>query len=560
MPPTEKPECASYLMLRTNFPKRDETLLRQVCEGAVGWKVDGKHYCLMHAPVKEKAEDFAKAFQNRLDAENYDFSGVWFPQDLYLGQLNFKNYADFSYAVFNGEVDFGHTKFNRNEYSGRSADFIGTQFLRSVYFNNAIFVGTADFSDAEFADQAEFDDAQLSEVSFGNVGFHGGASFANAKINGLTDFSGTRFSVHAAFSKTEFIDFAIFSSAQFQSADFASAKFNKGVDFREGRFAGDLNFNDAEFNERASFTGAYFTGRYTGFDATKFNSGANFNSAGFDHGVDFGNARFSGADSFFYSTRFTTGANFNQAQFLENVSYKDVHFASDAIFTFAVFEKQAIFDCTVFQPGSFADFGFARFADITRFEKNNIANEAELCFSEAIFEKPERTYFHSIKNLRPRWFINIDTRTFNFENVEFLHLRGRKAVVEEIDKTSEVLEKMRATRSSNLKIPDIESSNKLLAISCRRLAENAENNNRYEEAMSLRYMAMDCHRRETWWMQYLPVTLHWWYWASSGYGERAFAGFYNALSRLADSLFVLCFLFKHIRTQNDCRRCAPNGR
>lgn len=62
-------------------------------------------------------------------------------------------------------------------------------------------------------------------------------------------------------------------------------------------------------------------------------------------------------------------------------------------------------------------------------------------------------------------------------------------------------------------------ANRLLAITCRQLAGNAEENHRYEEASKLRYWAMDVRRLEAW-RGFAFWKLSWWYWLASGYGER----------------------------------------
>jgi len=53
----------------------------------------------------------------------------------------------------------------------------------------------------------------------------------------------------------------------------------------------------------------------------------------------------------------------------------------------------------------------------------------------------------------------------------------------------------------------------------RQLAVNAEENNRYEQAADLRYLAMEVARKMRWKKVDL-FRLSWWYWLLSGYGER----------------------------------------
>ena len=74
-------------------------------------------------------------------------------------------------------------------------------------------------------------------------------------------------------------------------------------------------------------------------------------------------------------------------------------------------------------------------------------------------------------------------------------------------------------------------SHHLLAIACRNLAVNSEENHRYEEASKFRYMAMEARRLESW-RGFAPWRLSWWYWLASGYGERVWQAFFVLLGIL----------------------------
>src|SRR5262249_40051426 len=65
----------------------------------------------------------------------------------------------------------------------------------------------------------------------------------------------------------------------------------------------------------------------------------------------------------------------------------------------------------------------------------------------------------------------------------------------------------------------------LLAITYRQLAINHAENQRYKDASRCRYQAMELGRQDMdpiWqeWYDFAPWRLDWWYWATSGYGER----------------------------------------
>src|SRR6185503_17556275 len=91
---------------------------------------------------------------------------------------------------------------------------------------------------------------------------------------------------------------------------------------------------------------------------------------------------------------------------------------------------------------------------------------------------------------------------------------------------------------------EVSSPNRLLAITCRQLAENAEANNRYEEASRFRYWAMDLARRTKWsgWRFWKTDWLHMLYWAVSGYGERIL----RALGVLAAVWLVFALLYTRV--------------
>ncbi len=448
-------------MLREELSFEFGALPGVACHGEAGWKVNGKSYCLMHAPTKDKADKFEKAFQDKLAAKDYNFSGVWFPDNVNFLKYDFTNEVYFILAVFSGAANFYAAQFN----GGRAL------------FGKAHFSGeTASFHSAQFSGgEANFYQAQFSGES---------TSFTEAQFSGgHANFSEARFDRGAAW----------FNDVQFSGGN---------AYFGEAQFGGYANFNGAQFSGDADFRQTKFSGWSADFRNTRFNGGA-----------DFVAAYFSGRDVWF-----------SKAQFSKTVSFVAAVFAKNLKFENAVFEKQVFFDEAEFKPEAFADFGLARFMDFTRFMDLKIEEGAEFYFGEATFERPERVHFHSIPDLRPRWFINVDTRKFNFESVDFPLLKKR-AFIEILKIKTAAKKELKETEAFLKRLdkrkPDEELPHKLLITAYRRLAENAEENNRYEEAMGLRYLAMETHRRSDAWRRFLPVTLHWWYWASSGYGERA---------------------------------------
>lgn len=458
--PTNTPECAGYLMLREKLEWENESVHHAACYGAVNWNFEDKYYCLMHAPVKEKIEEFNKAVEEKFAAKNYNFYGAWFPANAHFSGYNFNGEVYFTYAQFHGSTFFMGTQF-----SGEKAEFYGAQFSG----------GYADFS--------------------------------LAKFSGKADFSRTRFDRRASFIETQFHD-AYFNEAQFNAgkADFRKAHFDGDASFARAQFSGrTVNFDNAEFTGRnTDFSRVQFGGIETRFKDAKFSGGkasfyraeftaggAEFDRAEFGGGnVTFRRAKFRGGDARFDHVKFTGGdVNFRRAEFGKTARFDLAQFTHKAAFGDAVFEKAVFFDRTVFTENSFIDFSLTRFMDFARFMECDITGGAEMYFGEVIFEKPERVHFHSIANLQPRWFINLDTRKFNFEKTRFPILRTNNTVKTELRATLKLLNRLNDDESEYEFLPY-----GLLTTACHRLAANAEENNRYSEASDFRRMAFETER------------------------------------------------------------------
>jgi hypothetical protein len=147
--------------------------------------------------------------------------------------------------------------------------------------------------------------------------------------------------------------------------------------------------------------------------------------------------------------------------------------------------------------------------------KSVFSGASSLSLQFARIEEPERLSFHTL-SLRPHWFVNIDSRKF-----EFINVKWRLTTSQEI---------------RDLGVPTAKavwysgehgfgaSTHQLLAIAFRHLAVNAEENHRYEEASKFRYLAMDTRRLESW-RGFAFWRLSWWYWLASGFGERVLKAF-----------------------------------
>ena len=182
--------------------------MRSACCASFYKECDGKRYCVLHYPGKEKSEDFQLAVSEKLKNNDFDFCGVWFP-DAVSPEYNFDG---------------------------------------PVYFTGAEFSEYADFSHSEFGESA----------SFFNTKFHGEVHFRHTKFN-LATFEGAHFDKMAIFDDSEFKGSAFFKSAKFDEAvAFHRAKFNAPATFDKAQFDSHVKFNGAVFNEAASFQDAHF--------------------------------------------------------------------------------------------------------------------------------------------------------------------------------------------------------------------------------------------------------------------------------------------------------------
>jgi uncharacterized protein YjbI with pentapeptide repeats len=329
--------------------------------------------------------------------------------------------------------------------------------------------------------------------------------------------------------------------------------------------------NDEDFD----YQGVWFPDEVY-FENITFHKKADFRRAMFCANTYFCRSRFD-ADALFYGARFIKRADFRQAQFNEEVSFRGAQFSTSAYFSGAQISKRASFVGTVFNASVYfgrlnfagkdssdaqgansnqrtintvdaveaqaktieVNFKGAIFKDVVRFKANKFTERALMRFANATFEKPERAIFQNIA-LCPHWFINVDPRKFTFINVTWGLLDKRDAIHKEIEATE---------RSAAGDLSDLETT-------CRQLAVNAEENNRYEEAANFRYIAMEAKRlrerdgrRSRWekltrfllrgldwlrerrlWRIASRFNLGWWYWLMSGYGERVARAFVVLLS------------------------------
>ncbi|MGA9771817.1 MAG: pentapeptide repeat-containing protein [Blastocatellia bacterium] len=301
-----------------------------------------------------------------------------------------------------------------------------------------------------------------------------------------------------------------------KASDFEKA-FQKKIarevyDFRGVWFPDAVNLQGIEFKSKVDFSYATFSAE-AHFSYATFSKGAYFRFATFSAEADFSEATFSA------KAYFSAEAYFSEATFSAEAYFRFATFSAKADFRSATFSKGAHFSYATFSKGAY--FREAKFLDEIKFSgKNSFGNQASLDLQSARIEKPERVSFHTV-TLRPHWFVNVDPRKFVFTYVswewDFISIKDE---IESLTKNG------------------VSSPHPLLAIACQQLAENAEGNNRYEEASEFRYWSMNARRKENW-RGYAIWKLSWWYWAVSGYGERILRAFAWVLAILI--LFALLY-------------------
>ena len=338
--------------------------MRSACVGEPFYKEhEGKRFCVLHFPCKEKSADFEKAFLRKLEKKDFNFRGGWFPDRL-----------SFSNRDFDGDVDFSFATF------GKYADF------RSATFS------VADFRSATFSAAADFTHSKFGEANFGNATFSELVSFNSATLGKLGKL-----------------------------AHFGDAAFGAEAIFYDAIFGAEANFYRATFSQRANFRKSTF--RSANFGKVIFSAPADFSDATFSATADFKAATFSGPADFINCT-------LSGKTVFSDVTFRDyVRFAGK--------ESKPVFSDT-----SSLDLQFAR------------------------IEKADHLSFHTL-SLRPHWFVNVDARKFDFINVHWENSGKAKPEI------------------ALLKSKGVSSPHRLLAIACRHIAVNAEENHRYEDSRRL---------------------------------------------------------------------------
>jgi uncharacterized protein YjbI with pentapeptide repeats len=266
------------------------------------------------------------------------------------------------------------------------------------------------------------------------------------------------------------------------SANFKFAKFLGEVSFVATNFEHSVIFDYATFYNEVSFQGANFE-NYVGFLNTKFKGKATFDGAVFKERVNFYIAIFD-KEVHFSGTVFKGKTDFYKTKFFEDVKFFGAIFEDNSKIYFGstVFDKSLLMSSALIK-------GYVTFIGSI---KNPIFEEKEfwLHMHNILLEKNDRIYFNNL-TIRPSWFVNVDSRKIVFHDVGWKFAKGKS---EDVKKELSELKRFELT----------ERPEHILTVAYRQLAENAENNNRFEEASNFRRMAF-----ETEWLEKKEKISNW---------------------------------------------------
>lgn len=189
----------------------DESMRSACAEEPFYKEHEGKRYCVLHFPGKEKSADFATALQRKLDNKDFNFPGVWFPDPQSFLKFDFDGEVNFYFATFNAEPDFSDATFSSK------VSFSGATFRTEAYFGGATFSAEADFSGTTFNAWADFSGTNFNATAdFFRATFSAQVYFFDATFNATAYFSGAIFSAQVYFTRTGFSAPAYFNQSTFK--------------------------------------------------------------------------------------------------------------------------------------------------------------------------------------------------------------------------------------------------------------------------------------------------------------------------------------------------------
>jgi len=181
--------------------------VRSACQGLPFYKEHEGKECVLHYPGGEKSADFKTALRNKLDNKDFNFDGVWFPDEISFAGFNFSAEARFFFATFSASVTFSRATFNATAHFSHvifkaTVRFFAATFNADAHFGLATFSAAADFSFATFSRGAIFTHTTFTaEVDFGNAIFQDYVRFAGSEKG--TSFNQANPSLNLQFARME---------------------------------------------------------------------------------------------------------------------------------------------------------------------------------------------------------------------------------------------------------------------------------------------------------------------------------------------------------------------
>lgn len=245
--PTPKP------VADTSFVCACELWNRSACEREQFYKeCEGKCYCVLHFPGKQKSEAFKQALLRKIESKDFDFRGIWFP-DVSFEEFDFGTAAaDFGHATFTEKANFSRARFGAANFDfvrfNAAANFTSASFSQRTQFTSARFLQGAYFNHATFSDVVDFGSARFCMAAYFGYASFQAADFSNASFSAsLADFSGASFSGAANFTCANFDEVAEFGNASFSAeAYFTNASFRAAVNFSYATFKNHIIFAGKE--------------------------------------------------------------------------------------------------------------------------------------------------------------------------------------------------------------------------------------------------------------------------------------------------------------------------
>ena len=252
----KKPKCSVHIEIKTNHSRED--IRNLVCQNLTRTKhADGKHYCRLHKPEKDKNASgaFGRTIDARIKAVNTLADRIKRnesdenKQNEEIAKLRY----DFRYVMFPPDYVFKDRIFNG------VADFSSATFMGDAYFKSAKFQGRAEFRSATFRGTAVFENATFfAEAFFGWATFSSDVNFKKAKFKGPTEtfFNFSNFARTTIFDNAEFDSDVSFDSAVFgEDSDvfFYRSSFKGNVDFQYCIAKGLLRFSELRDNDGCTF-------------------------------------------------------------------------------------------------------------------------------------------------------------------------------------------------------------------------------------------------------------------------------------------------------------------